>query len=113
MRVKEGVRLLPLRPVMYFAYYVAYEVYKELGNKDNCVITSAADGKHKRSSEHYKGDAIDIRVWGFRNIDLEVTPVCDYTGQQAAHRIKARLSDEFEVFFEGDHIHIGFDPQTL
>lgn len=109
MRVKRkqdgtsNVRVFGLRPEMFFAYQVAYFIYVELDNEKNCVITSARDGKHKRSSDHYMGCAIDLRIWGF-------TP---QTAQKATAMLKERLSDEFEVFLEKDHIHIGFDIQYL
>lgn len=100
---------------MIWAYLVAKAVYEKYGNAHNCVITSGAepDPEHTRSSEHYKGDAIDLRVWGFKDISLPVEPSCDVTGQQVADEIQANLTDEFEVFFEGDHIHIGFDPEVI
>lgn len=119
MRVKRNsdgtsdVKVFGLCPEMIFAYIIAYEVYRELGNEENCVLTSARDGTHKRSSDHYMGNAIDLRVWGFKEITLDVTPECNATGEGAADLIRERLTDEYEVFFEGNHIHIGFDIQTL
>ena len=106
MRVKDdSVRVFGLRPEMIFAYQVAYEVYREYGNEKNCVLTSARDGTHKRGSDHYVGNAIDIRVWGFDELGVDLDDV--------AEKIRSRLSVEFEVFNEGDHIHIGFDVQYL
>lgn len=104
MRVKDKtVRVFGVRAEMFFAYQVAYQVYSELNNAKNCVITSARDGTHKRGSDHYVGNAIDLRVWGFD----------DKQRAKAAQMIRDRLTVEFEVFDEGDHIHIGFDVQNL
>jgi hypothetical protein len=113
MKFKDGVQLFGICPEISVAMLVVDTVYRELGNYDNCVCTSVRDGEHKRSSDHYKGDAFDMRVWGFQDITLNAEPVCDYTGQEVADIIQSRLTNEFEVFFEGDHIHIGFDPDTL
>lgn len=102
MIFKKGVKIFGMRSEMIWAAIVVEGVYDELGNSQNCVITSGIDGIHKRSSEHYKGDAIDVRVWGF---DAEERAM-------ARDMIDERLTDEFEVFDEEDHLHIGFDPQT-
>lgn len=113
MRFKKGVKMFGVRPEIAMAMQVVDSVYRDLDNYDNCVCTSIRDGEHKRSSDHYLGNAFDMRVWGFRDITLLIEPTTQYTGEEAAETIKDRLTDEFEVFFEGDHIHIGFDPDTL
>lgn len=113
MKLKQGVRIFGARPEMLWAVIVAGQVYKELGNYENFVITSVRDGTHKRGSDHYVGNAIDIRVWGFKGTTLNMEPTCDATAEEASQMIQARLTNEFEVFFEGDHIHIGFDVQNL
>lgn len=119
MRVKRNsdgscdVRVFGLCAEMIFAYMVAYEVYREIGIPQYCVLTSARDGKHKRNSDHYMGDAIDIRVWGLKGTALNMESIVDYSIDEVRDMIAERLTDEFEVFAEGDHIHIGFDIQEL
>jgi len=103
MKFKHDVRLFGARPEMIWAALTAGQVYRELDNYDNFVVTSVRDGTHKRGSDHYVGNAIDIRVWDFT----------DAQRAKAADMIAERLTDEYEVFDEGDHIHIGFDVQTL
>jgi len=100
---KRGAKIFGLQPVMVFAYLVVRDVYKLLNNYENCVITSATDGHHSRGSDHYVGNAIDIRTWGFEDMGISVATVADM--------IQERLTDEFEVIAEPTHIHIGFDPQ--
>lgn len=101
MMFKDGVKIFGIRPEMAFVIPVIRAVYAELDNRENCVITSAIDGKHKRGSDHYAGLALDVRVWGFS----------DEARAKARNMIDERLTDEFEVFDEEDHLHIGFDPQ--
>lgn len=65
------------------------------------VITSVLDGKHSRNSKHYTGNAFDIRVW-------------IYTEYQITHLtrlIQKELGKDYDVVFEGDHIHIEYDPK--
>jgi len=99
LKIKEGVKLHGLAPVMQTAITIADQVYEELGLE--CVITSALDSKHGEHSLHYKGFAIDIRT---RDIQYEKTKVA------IVDKIQSRLGSEFQVVLENDHIHIEFDP---
>lgn len=103
MTFKEGVRVFGGRPEIIWAVITAGQVYREMDNYKNFVVTSMRDGTHKRGSDHYVGNAVDLRVWGFS----------DNERAKARDRISERLTDEYEVFDEGDHIHIGFDVQNL
>lgn len=86
---------------LWVAYGVALAVYEELGNQHNCVITSANDGQHMYSSKHYSDEAIDLRVWGFD----------DHARRVATVMIGSRLSLDYDVIDEGNHIHIEWDPK--
>lgn len=101
MKAKKGVSIFGVRPEMSFAMIVVHQVYRELDNMENCVITSCTDGEHSKGSDHYVGLALDVRVWGFNREQRAL----------ATEMILERLTDEFEVFDEDTHIHIGFDPQ--
>ena len=101
MKFKKGVKIFGVRAEMAMAMTVIDEVYRELDNTENCVITSCTDGTHSRGSDHYVGLALDVRVWGFNR--EQRTLCCDM--------LRERLTSEFEVFDEETHIHIGFDPQ--
>lgn len=103
MKFKKSARIFGINPVMVFAALVAGNVYKEFNNIENFAITSATDGKHSEGSDHYVGNALDLRTWGFEDMGVSV--------QSVAKEIESRLTPEFEVFAEPTHIHIGFDPQ--
>lgn len=85
------------------AIMVAHEVYREIGVE--CIVTSANDSIHSKTSFHYKDAAVDLRI-------KNVPP-----SQQDAvfNRIRERLNDSYDVLFEGRgtsnaHIHIEHDP---
>jgi hypothetical protein len=97
MRCKSGVKLNGIKPEMLVALMVAESVYNERQNE--LVITSVVDGKHSPTSLHYVGYGMDLRTRGL------VSP------ESVAGDIKESLTDEFDVIFEGDHIHIEFQPK--
>ena len=73
---------------------------KGLENKDYVMtITSARDGKHMLNSLHYKGCAIDIRCRDMKNPLMVSKGLNDILGR------------DFDVIFEGDHIHIEYDKK--
>jgi len=102
MKIKKGVRIFGMSPEIQACFGVVERVWRELDNYDNCVLTSGTEGQHSRGSEHYKGDAADFRVWGWNDAERA----------EAAERLRGYLSEEFEVFDEGNHIHVGFDPSA-
>lgn len=99
MKIKKGVKLNGLNPIMTLALLIVKDVYASFNVE--LVITSATDGKHSNASFHYIGNALDIRTR-------------DFTSEQKviAHRqIKENLGDEFDVILEKTHIHIEFQPK--
>lgn len=96
--LKDGVKLLGIKPEMCIAYMVAAEVYKRYNL--SIVMTSCTDGKHGKHSHHYKGYAIDLRT-------RDTTPVI---ARDIARDIQLSLTSEFQVFWEKTHIHIEYDP---
>lgn len=66
-------------------------------------VTSANDGRHMQGSRHYTNEAFDLRV---RNIRGHVSR----EAKEWAARLKERLGRGYDVVFEGDHIHVEFDP---
>ena len=63
------------------------------------TITSGNDSIHKQGSKHYSNEAIDIRSKDMVNpIDVK-------------NEIKKTLGADFDVIYEGDHIHVEFDPK--
>jgi hypothetical protein len=96
---KKGVQLFGIRPEMLIALRVAEKIYNDLST--TLVITSVVDGEHSRGSLHYAGQAVDIRT---RHAPQESL-------QNIVGLIATRLTDEFDVVLEKDHIHIEFQPK--
>ena len=59
------------------------------------VITSGSDGSHLPHSKHYRGEALDLRVWGLTASQRE---------DLRAH-IETALGKKFRVLDEVDHLH--------
>lgn len=99
IHLKHGVNVTGLQPEMVLALMVVHSHYAKI--KKACVITSGLDGVHSENSLHYVGRALDFRT---RHIDT--------VGQRKAltKRIAKALGDEYDVIFEGDHIHVEHDP---
>lgn len=95
--LKEGIRVTGLRPEILLAIQIADGVWAEQGS--DLVVTSCTEGHHKRTSLHYSGAAIDLRIW---HVDA----------QQAANELAERLGDEYDVVLESDHIHCEFQPKS-
>jgi len=101
VRTKPGVKLFGLRPELVWALSVADGVYREL-NVD-LVITSVMDGKHSVTSLHYAGAAADLRIRDMGQTKAET----------ARDMIEERLTDEFDVVLEKDHIHLEVQPRRV
>lgn len=100
MKIKPGVRVFGLRPEMVLALTICESIYRKYGVE--VVITAGIEGKHKRGSFHYAGDAADIRI---KNLPPEVSTV------HVRDEIADALGTDFDVVLESDHIHIEFDPK--
>jgi hypothetical protein len=101
MKIKEGVKLNGLNPIMTLALLVVKDVYDKYAGVE-LVITSATDGKHSNASFHYIGNALDIRTRGFKAQEHK---------KEAADKIRENLGQEFDVVLEKTHIHIEFQPK--
>ena len=94
-----GVKLTELCPQLVLVLCgTIQDIYKEHGSKD-MVITSANDSKHSSGSKHYRGDAVDLRVWNLDNIDKTVDD------------IRQAIGMDFDVINEDDHIHLEYHPK--
>lgn len=98
LSLKPGVSLLGLSMQMVVALLIIEGCYSEYGR--DCVITSATDGKHGAHSHHLKGCAVDLRTTGIPTETMGLIVVM----------IRERLSGEFQVVLEDDHLHVEFDP---
>jgi len=100
LKVKDGVRLFGLIQEILWAADRCVDVFAELAGVD-VVITSARGDRHSRASLHYIGAAIDIRT---REMN-------DETIRAVISRLKQVLGKDFDVIFEGNHIHIEYQPK--
>ena len=101
MKTKWGTRLHGLRGQAWWAIRVAEQIHWNLVGRD-VVITSGLDGKHSVArSAHYRGDAVDIRIW-----------YTDAAGKtdEFVQQLKLVLGDDYVVLLESTHIHIHWSP---
>ncbi len=99
MRLKNNVKLEGLHSQILLAVLVANEVYRQ--HAKELVITSVNDSRHGKNSIHYKGNAVDLRTRYF-----------EYQEKLEVYReISKRLTADFDVVLERDHIHIEYDPK--
>lgn len=99
MKLKPGVRVHGLRPEVVIAMLAAESVALRHGQE--LVVTSGIDGSHSRGSEHYKGDAFDMRTWWWGAAEQRVV----------ANDLADALGTDFDVILEGNHIHVEYDPK--
>ena len=99
MKFKEGVKVFGLRPEMMLVFNAIDCFDREL------TITSICDGKHGEASRHYNGFAVDVRT---RDDNSSVQWSIEQK-KNVARFIKDRLTADFDVVVEADHIHIEFD----
>ena len=101
IRFKDDVSLFGVRPEIVLAIFVAHEVYRDIGKE--LVVTSCRDGKHSPGSRHWIGYAVDLRTR-----HLTPTEALDVRDELAD-----RLTDEFDVVLESNHLHVEVDPKGL
>ena len=100
MELKQGVIATGVQPELLLGLTVAIAVYDEHGTR--LVVTSLCDGRHSATSLHYAGSAADLRT---RNLPASADPA------MIAAEIKQRLGVDYDVIFEGDHIHLEWQPR--
>lgn len=83
------------------ALIIANEIYASKGL--SMVITSVSDSVHSKTSLHYSGFACDLRTNGI-SIPIIEAIVSD---------LKLRLTKEFDIIHEVDHIHIEYQPKNV
>lgn len=101
MKIKAGVTLHGLTPQMTVALLAAYDAYSQYGTE--LVITSGNDGRHSVTSKHYAGNAIDLRTRNLPRPQQDAVEIADI--------LNTSLGRDFDVLFEGDHIHVEYDPK--
>lgn len=100
MRIKKNVLIFGIRPEINVALQVAHSVYNSYGYE--LTITSGTEGPHSRGSLHFQGLAVDLRT---RNVETRMH-------QALRDEIADRLTSEFDVVLEDDHIHIEYQRKS-
>lgn len=95
--LKEGVRLLGIRPELVMAVFIVERIYDEAGW--TLIVTSVVDGQHMRNSLHYVGAAFDFNP-----------PQRDVAHFRAL--IANALGSDYDVVIESDHMHIEWQPEV-
>lgn len=99
MRLKRGVKATGTDQGIVLGLMVANGVYATFGY--GMVITSLNDSEHSENSLHYAGAAADLRIRHLKPEDKQ--PIRD--------EIAARLSEDYDVILEKDHIHLEYQPR--
>ena len=115
MRLKNDVRLTDVTPQVAIGLQVCDSIYDSTAEfctftgddkwDFTMVVTSINDGRHGKTSWHYRGRAWDLRVHNISN-PMEVYEA-----------IKTDLGEDFDVLLEGlgtdnAHIHCEYDPEV-
>ena len=96
MLIKAGVDISRLNREIRRSLPRVEAVYKQY--LEDFVITSTFEGNHGAGSLHYGNDAYDVRLPG-----KEV--------KEIFNAVKESLGNSYGVVWEGDHIHIEYDPK--
>lgn len=97
MKIKEGVIINGLKPIMRPALIICERIFKKY-NID-FVITSVVDGEHSAYSLHYYGLAFDFRNYWWN--PLQKKKVLKALGE-----IKIILGKYYDIIYEKNHIHV-------
>jgi len=110
LSVKKGVSLAGVKPPLLYKLrpmsYLWFAFFDD--DQDGITITSgsegyAGDGVHGSHSLHYTGNAIDLRV---KDVDSE------RAGREFCRSLIFLLGIDYDIVFEGDHIHVEYDPES-
>jgi hypothetical protein len=101
MTLKPGVLPNGLRVELLLAIQIASEVWKRHGQE--LVITSLNDSKHRNTSLHYAGAAVDFRTRYF--IGDQAATVADDLREALGK------NPDYDVVLEETHIHLEWQPK--
>lgn len=113
--LKSGADVRGIAPEAVLAFQVAASVFASFGFP--CVLTSALDGKHMRTSLHYAGKALDLRSPSWYGATQE-------TDEKVGKELREALGPQYDVVVEGyaarpdgttpaRHIHVEHDPKGV
>ncbi len=97
LSLKPGVRFEDISDRIVGALPSIVWIYRVYGQE--CVITSARDGRHMPGSKHYTGEALDFRTHYFKEAEKH----------NVRSHLQEALGSDFDVVLEEDHIHVEFD----
>lgn len=100
MTLKSNVRFGDGSIAILSAMMVVEGVYRELNVE--FVVTSFNDSTHMKNSLHYADRAFDIRT--------KTLP--PNSAQAVKDKIQNRLTADFDVVLESDHIHVEFQNKS-
>lgn len=102
LNLKQSVDVSKIQPEILLAILVAQSVYFEYGY--DCVVTSLRDGVHMPKSFHTR-DGI------CRAVDFRINHLPEELAANVTTTIALRLTDDYDVVQERDHIHVEYDPK--
>ncbi len=88
-----------VRQEIVLALIICDYVYSKHGQE--LVATSINDSKHSETSLHYSGCAVDLRTHYFKKDEVKMV----------ASDIRERLTIDYDVIVEKDHIHLEYQPR--
>lgn len=113
MKLKASVMMQGVKPELLLILPIVSNILDDITGEET-VVTSLVDGKHKRQSEHYQGNAADFRVWGLFRMFAD--PDSGYDPQKlenATKRLSEALGPNYFFQFEKDHLHVQYDPMQI
>jgi hypothetical protein len=96
--LKETAEFIGMSSGAVIGFLVTNEIFNYI-NKE-LYITSGTDWLHSENSDHYKGDAFDIRTRHLSN--SEVNKVLEL--------LKEKLNSDYFILKHSSHIHVSFRP---
>ena len=99
MKLKKGVVLYGLHPMMQIANAEANLIWRKFGQE--LVVTSGGEFREGTNSLHSKFRACDYRTRYFPS---------DVVTKQVVARLQKKLGCDYDVLAEDDHIHCEYDP---
>lgn len=99
MKIKAGVRVQGIKPEIMLAILAADQIWREMG-LHGVTVTSVVEGHHNTHSDHYTGNAVDLRIW-------------DIDARDATGRLEDALGEDYFILLEKDHIHISYRPKHI
>jgi hypothetical protein len=99
VQFKAGVLNNGVKPEILTAMLVANAIMARANQP--FVVTSCTEAVHSPGSKHYVGYAFDFRL----------SSLGDAANKDILAKMKASLTEEYDVILEENHFHVEFDPK--